>query len=156
MVVHKSEIIKLINELNSAGFEVEIPDKIERMHLLNILLKTKFLQPESTFERWLAYDRMLNHPMLVVKSKDKLVGFINFNIRKSNFGHVGYIRSVYVSPDFRGKGIAKKMINIAELFLPKPHWMIVDKDNKIMLDTTKKLSYYPDRIIGNKIIVAKN
>jgi ribosomal protein S18 acetylase RimI-like enzyme len=155
MVVHTNKVTQLLSNLIESGFSVTIPDKRERVHLLNILNNTKFLQPETTAEKWLAQDRMLNHPMFLLRYKGKIAAFINFNIRKSNFGHIGYIRSVYVSPEFRGKGLAKKLITIAEYLIPHPYWMLVKKDNRIMLDMTKKMGYSEHSHTGNHVLISK-
>lgn len=155
MAIDANKITSLIKGMEQDGFSIAIPSIKERENALSIMLRTKFLQPSTTNELWLAKDRMLHHPILLVKKNSTPVAFINFNIRNSEFGHKGYIRSVYVYPEFRGKGISKKIINIAELFLPKPWWMIIDSKNTTMLDNVRKLGYSKYKVLGTKVLVER-
>ena len=78
-----------------------------------------FIKPsETNSDRWmkfvqegLASERSL---LLVAKNKGRLVGFVFANARRdfpleaSKF--VGVVNDVYVLPEFRGKGIGKKLV----------------------------------------------
>ncbi len=61
-----------------------------------------------------------NDEMLIARTDDEIaVGFANISIRKeyvegSNSSPVGYIEGIYVKPEFRKQGIAKKFIELAE------------------------------------------
>ena len=61
-----------------------------------------------------------NDQMLICKTDEGIAaGFANISIRKdyvegSNSSPVGYIEGIYVKPEFRKKGIAKKFVELAE------------------------------------------
>jgi aminoglycoside 6'-N-acetyltransferase I len=61
-----------------------------------------------------------NDEMLIARIDDGIAaGFANISIRKeyvqgSNSSPVGYIEGIYVKPEFRKQGIAKKFIELAE------------------------------------------
>ncbi len=72
---------------------------------------------ESLFHTLFASE---NDEMLISRTGDGLaVGFANISIRKeyvegSNSSPVGYIEGIYVKPEFRKQGIAKKFVELAE------------------------------------------
>ena len=72
---------------------------------------------ESLFHTLFASE---NDEMLICKMDHGVaVGFANISIRKdyvegSNSSPVGYIEGIYVKPEFRKQGIAKKFIELAE------------------------------------------
>jgi aminoglycoside 6'-N-acetyltransferase I len=61
-----------------------------------------------------------NDEMLMCRTDSGIaVGFANISIRKeyvegSNSSPVGYIEGIYVKPEFRKQGIAKKFVELAE------------------------------------------
>ncbi|MFI5263823.1 MAG: aminoglycoside 6'-N-acetyltransferase [Candidatus Kapaibacterium sp.] len=72
---------------------------------------------ESLFHTLFASE---NDEMLIARTDDGIaVGFANISIRKeyvegSNSSPVGYIEGIYVKPEFRKQGIARKFIELAE------------------------------------------
>ncbi len=72
---------------------------------------------ESLFHTLFASE---NDEMLIARTDEgAAVGFVNISIRKeyvegSNSSPVGYIEGIYVKPEFRKQGIAKKFIELAE------------------------------------------
>jgi aminoglycoside 6'-N-acetyltransferase I len=58
--------------------------------------------------------------MLIARTDERIaVGFANISIRKeyvegSSSSPVGYIEGIYVKPEFRKQGVAKKFIELAE------------------------------------------
>ena len=72
---------------------------------------------ESLFHTLFASE---NDEVLICKTDEGIAaGFANISIRKdyvegSNSSPVGYIEGIYVKPEFRKQGIAKKFIGLAE------------------------------------------
>jgi len=72
---------------------------------------------ESLFHTLFASE---NDEMLIARTDEGIAaGFANISIRKdyvegSNSSPVGYIEGIYVKPEFRKQGIAKKFIELAE------------------------------------------
>ena len=78
-----------------------------------------------------------NDEMLICKTDEGIaVGFANISVRKdyvegSNSSPVGYIEGIYVKPEFRKQGIAKKFIELAEEWSCKRGCIEIGSDTEV-------------------------
>ena len=52
--------------------------------------------------------------VIVAEERDVLVGFVIMNVEESKHGSVGYVVTLDVDPAFRGRGIARSLMEQAE------------------------------------------
>lgn len=61
-----------------------------------------------------------NGDIIICEKEEKIIGSIKLNIEYkiiNNFAKYGYIEDVFVNPNFRKMGIAKKLIDLGILYL---------------------------------------
>lgn len=97
-------------------------------------------------EQWFTDKKMSNHPVLVTEIGDRVAGFTTygaFRIRPAYKYSVEH--SVYVHPEFRRRGIAKKLLaRIIEVAGQNNfHALIagIDADNKVSIDLHTQFNF---------------
>ncbi|WP_299532923.1 aminoglycoside 6'-N-acetyltransferase [Ulvibacterium sp.] len=63
-----------------------------------------------------------NQETFFAKSKEGIIGFINVSIRHdyvegSNSTPVGYIEAIFIKPDYRKHGVARKLVDLGEQWI---------------------------------------
>jgi ribosomal protein S18 acetylase RimI-like enzyme len=92
----------------------------------------------------------------IAEIERKPIAFIWFSIRNSAIGKYGYIKHIFVEKKWRRKGIAKKLIKIAEKELKLKGIdtlrLIVTKTNRSGFVFAKKCGFKQSRIVMEKKI----
>lgn len=89
-------------------------------------------------------NNILKQKTFVIKDDNgTIIGFVNFGHNTKNFTDLDYIRAVAVYPSIQGKGIGKKLIYFALSKTSRPTWIMVNQDNKKMLNLLTDLGFHP-------------
>jgi len=130
-----------LNNLSSVN--LRDADIFEIPYLIDIcnFLKDKFLITTPKDYKMLV-DRMYGQNTLIDGDLRDLKGFINYGFREIRPGQpkIKYIRIVYTSPEHRGEGLSRKIIE-SILQPEEPVWMQVCHDNYPMLKMASKMGF---------------
>lgn len=101
---------------------------------------------KAEIEHWFADKKRDNHPVFVTEIDNKIAGFVTygpFRVRPAYKYSIEH--SVYVHPDFRKRGIAKKLLAmIIEVARENNYHAIVagiDADNKVSIELHKQFHF---------------
>jgi ribosomal protein S18 acetylase RimI-like enzyme len=96
--------------------EADLPSiKPLLLELMDLRDNTEGFNIEQAFENCRSLIKDPVHHLLLAKDKDKVVGLVNFTIRKTILhpGPSGLIDELVVSRSYRGKGIGEKLLSAA-------------------------------------------
>jgi len=101
---------------------------------------------KAEIEKWFADKKKESYPVFVTEIDNRIAGFVSygpFRVRPAYKYSVEH--SVYVHPDFRKRGLAKKLlIKIIEVARENNYHAIVagiDADNKISIELHKQFNF---------------
>ena len=92
----------------------------------------------------------------VVEKDGKIIGYIWFSVEKNYLGKYGLIHHVFIDDKYRGFGLARKLMKIAEKYLKtkgiKKIKVTVTLTNLPSLRMCKKLGYKKTRVIMERFV----
>lgn len=90
----------------------------------------------------------------IVEDNKIVVGYIWLGIKKVDVGKYGIIRNLFIKENYRGKGLALKLMKLAEEYFKnigiKKIRLTITLTNEASMNLCKKLGYKEKRIILEK------
>ena len=100
--IRKAGITDLQNLLDIYNYEV-----VNGVATFDINPKTL-----AEWEVWFCAHNVLNHPLIVAEADGKAVGYASLSSYRDKEAYVSTVElSVYIAPDYRGKGIASALMS---------------------------------------------